>query len=25
VPLGNFAEGKKYFSISSKLLPWDGD
>ena len=22
VPLGNFHEGKKYFSISSKLLPW---
>lgn len=25
VPLGNFNEGKKYFSISSKLLPWNGD
>ena len=25
VPLGNFPEGKKYFSISSKLLPWSGD
>lgn len=25
VPLGNFSEGKKYFSISSKLLPWNGD
>ena len=25
VPLGNFHEGKKYFSISSKLLPWASD
>jgi hypothetical protein len=22
VPIGSFHEGKKYFSISSKLLPW---
>ena len=25
VPLGSFHEGKKYFSVSSKLLPWNGD
>tara|TARA_R110002020_G_scaffold269651_4_gene484961 strand:- start:987 stop:1442 length:456 start_codon:yes stop_codon:yes gene_type:complete len=25
VPLGSFPEGKKYFSISSRLLPWSGD
>tara|TARA_R110000822_G_scaffold33203_2_gene94883 strand:+ start:8402 stop:8860 length:459 start_codon:yes stop_codon:yes gene_type:complete len=25
VPLGSFHEGKKYFSISSKLLFWNGD
>jgi len=22
-PLGKFPEGKAFFSISSKLLPWD--
>ena len=25
VPLGNFQEGKQYFSISSKLLPWNDE
>ena len=25
VPLGNFQEGKKYLSISSKLLPWNDE
>ena len=25
VPIGSFHEGKKYFSISSKLLPWNSE